>query len=689
MDRGLFNPVAASMDAAWLTRGNGKFTKSKSGHAELIGIYSCEVLASGRRHLHCHACRTSEPGDHLCHVNWTGSSKAMESDIISDLVLNAPSFQSEKARVTVLVGDEDASTMSKVNERVPWKVIKVTDYVHGKKNFGGALFSLRHKLLTAPIIEYFRDCFSYALHQNENNIEGLKKAILNIPNHVFDQHDECGNWCGFKKDPQNYQHKRLPKIWKGSEDDRLSLKSCLQDICQRFASKSGSLAACLTSNSNESFNFLVTTLAPKNRHYGGSFSLDRRIDSAVLKKNDGVQFVVGINTSLNLSPGEHTVAYRKRVATERKREHEKSQRPEEKLKRKKLFKEAVKDQLQKEAKEGVQYESALGFRNQTDTAGPSKTNENAPLDNQESLNPVAETEQPYMPELKARKKPAPSGTNEADRIDAKLPIKIVILDTETTGLKSTDQVVQLAAFSDNETFNAYSVPSVKMNSFAKGVNKISVSRGKVYQNGREVATVSKKEMITSFIEFLSRQGEAVLLIGHNISYDFRILEAEIKHHNLFEIYSEKVAGSCESISFFKHQLPGWKSYKLEIVCKVVCPDFNFEAHNALGDVLALKECLDRTGFDESMARQFSISTCKHIEHIGELAKINTLAAALQPSGKKISRTVLQNLVENGFDFERLQRLEEKDFLKEVRCCFVRQPDKRCKELYDNISSLFR
>jgi DNA polymerase III epsilon subunit-like protein len=679
VDRGFPNPVGASMDAAWLTRGNGKFTKSKSGHAELIGIYTGEVLASGRRHLHCQACRTSAPGDHLCHINWNGSSKAMEADIIADLVLSAVSFKSANARVTVLVGDEDAATMAKIHEKVPWKVTKVTDYVHGKKNFGGVLFALRHKLLNSQIIEYLKDCFRYALHQHENDEVGLKNAILNIPSHVFDNHDNCGSWCGYHKDPSNYQHKRLPRLWKGSEEDRMSLHGCLVDVCQRFAAKSGSLAACLTSNTNESFNFLVTTLAPKSRHYAGSFSLDRRIDSAVLKKNDGVQFVVGINKCLNLSPGNHTMAYRKRIATERKRKIEKSKIPEEKLKRRKLFKEMINDQLQKEAREGVQYSSALGFKKKTATLDqpPSVTHNEVPEPNQTIVKP---------------KKAPPSGTKESSRIEPGLSIKIVILDTETTGFARTDQILQLSAACKNDIFDGYCLPSKTINKEAAKINKMQSRRGKLYQDGKQVDTMSREELISGFLDFLKRQEGKILIVGHKLSFDLRYLEAEIKNQKKVEEFNELVAGFCDSLDYFKYKLQNLMSHKLSLVCKeVLGPEFTFDAHNAMGDVLALQKCLEKTGFGEEQGRQFSISTKNHKINAAEAEKVNTLAATLKPAGKKISRAVIKNLVQNGFDLQQLKILvqDKPKFLKDVKCCFVRQPEVRCENLFVIISQYFK
>ena len=50
----------------------------------------------------------------------------------------------------------------------------------------------------------------YVLSQNKGNPEGILKGCKNIPEHAFGNHEECGSWCGYQNDPENYRHKTLP-----------------------------------------------------------------------------------------------------------------------------------------------------------------------------------------------------------------------------------------------------------------------------------------------------------------------------------------------------------------------------------------------------------------------------------------------------------------------------------------------
>lgn len=668
-ERQLPNPIAASMDAAWLTRGNGKFTNSKTGHAELIGIYGGEVIASGRRHRHCSLCRTKSPEDHDCHANWTGSSKAMEADIIANLVLDL-----KGARVTVLVGDEDSSTMAKVRELVPWQVLKVIDVVHAKKNFGGALFAVRLKLLTPKVIEYLKDCFSYALHQNRDRPLQVKAAILNIPNHVFNEHENCGSWCRFQREPETYQHRRLPEIWAGSADMKLALRNAITTVCEKFASKAQSLAPCLSSNTNESFNFVVTTFSPKSRHYAGTLSVDRRIDGAVLQKNQGVQYILGVNKELNLSPGEHTIKNRMAVAAAKKRKSEKSKLPEEKIKRRKNLIAAINDQLRKESTEGVSYESAMGFSTTTPDV-PSVT-EQTEINQDSSV-----TKEKAKP-----KRHAPAGTPLATRIAADQDFEVVVLDTETTGFTYKDEIVQLAAKSSSSTFNSYCYPNVKITADAAETNKLSCRTGKLYQDGKLVVTVDRKTMLEQFLEFLDKQNLPILVVAHNAHFDLRLLWQEIEANNLSEHFLKYFIGYVDSVKFFKHKVPQLEKHKLKLVCtEILGKSFSFDEHNAVGDVEALSKCLEMTGFGKEEAIKFSVNCEAFLKNLNRLENSKELIKSLADiSSKTLTEATVKSLVANNLNFATLQTLStnKDDFMNAVMKCFKQRASARSEDILE-------
>ena len=64
----------------------------------------------------------------------------------------------KKTVVSVLVGDDDSSTISKVRQNVEHEVEKWSDIVHAKRSFGSSLYSIKtqNKSLTGIVIRYFQ-----------------------------------------------------------------------------------------------------------------------------------------------------------------------------------------------------------------------------------------------------------------------------------------------------------------------------------------------------------------------------------------------------------------------------------------------------------------------------------------------------------------------------------------------------
>ena len=117
----------------------------------------------------------------------------------------------KNAVVSVLVGDDDSSTISKVRQNVEHEVEKWSDIVHAKRSFGSSLYSIKtqNKSLTDMVIPYFQRCFGYALKQNKGN-EGVRNGVKSIVQHAYNDHASCANWCGYLKNPASYKHRGLP-----------------------------------------------------------------------------------------------------------------------------------------------------------------------------------------------------------------------------------------------------------------------------------------------------------------------------------------------------------------------------------------------------------------------------------------------------------------------------------------------
>ena len=166
--------MTAGYDMGWQRRSSGRSYSSRSGHGALIGKESGLILDFGTRISNCKQCEvnksTGSEKAHDCRLNWGGTSKAMESDLAVSLLKNT---HSENQHVSTIIGDDDTTTMSKVQKQVPFPVKKQSDINHAKKSLGNDLYHLQktHKVLQTKVITYLQKCFSYAIKQNENDQE--------------------------------------------------------------------------------------------------------------------------------------------------------------------------------------------------------------------------------------------------------------------------------------------------------------------------------------------------------------------------------------------------------------------------------------------------------------------------------------------------------------------------------------
>ena len=65
-----------------------------------------------------------------------------------------------------------------------------------------------------------------------------------------------------------------------------------------MADKSDKLTHCGSSQANESLNFIITTIAPKFKHFDGSESLNFRVVAGVAQKNAVRKYVIDVSTCI-------------------------------------------------------------------------------------------------------------------------------------------------------------------------------------------------------------------------------------------------------------------------------------------------------------------------------------------------------------------------------------------------------
>lgn len=112
----------------WSTRGTGRKYDSLNGYGTIIGFLSGKILDFASRNRKCMLCEKGIAKEsHDCRKNFEGSAKAMEADVGAQLVNESAILKEAGLQVRVLIGDEDASTISSVRQGTHFKVFKLSD----------------------------------------------------------------------------------------------------------------------------------------------------------------------------------------------------------------------------------------------------------------------------------------------------------------------------------------------------------------------------------------------------------------------------------------------------------------------------------------------------------------------------------------------------------------------------------
>jgi len=156
--------------------------------------------------------------------------------------------------------------------------------------------------------------------------------------------------------------------------------------------------------------------------------------------------------------------------------------------------------------------------------------------------------------------------------------RVVVFDTETTGISREDEVIQISAAEYVEgkltgTFDRYVIPSCPISPGAEEVHHLSLPF--LREHG-----VAPCAALDAFFAFL---GSDVLLVAHNIRFDLRML-ANSCRKAAYEASPEGVA-FCDTLALARRLVPGQEHYRLGFLIDALGLAGS-NSHNALDDTLA-------------------------------------------------------------------------------------------------------
>ncbi|VDI11824.1 Hypothetical predicted protein [Mytilus galloprovincialis] len=368
---------------------------------------------------------------------------------------------------------------------------------------------------------------SYVLEQNIGNPEGIEKGFHATVNHMYGDHQYCTeNWCGYLK---NKQTMSTQTFLMEKNLSSASLKSDLENLfIRQMVPQSDKLSKLGSSQTNESVNNMIALKAPKTKHFSSSSSLNYRVSSAVLQKNEGYHYISELNTSIGLSPGNETIRRGSKLNLQRSKKKAKTQSKEWK-KRIFLKKKRAKRIVLSETKEGTTYQSSIGF--QIDQKKDDIEN---------------------IPDM-------PDDSDQVVTTDAPL----VVFDLETTGLSRFSDITQIAACNVDRIFSRYIFPNQPISAEASRITGLTV--------------VDSLNLFKHVVPGLASYSQSFLvnnLLGqeyesHNAVHDARLLLKLIIDKGNISNYLDDLAFSPNYPDQYHLQLCNLKTYSKVIKEKVI------------------------------------------------------------------------------------------------------------------------
>ena len=526
-------------------------------------------------------------------------------------------------RIGTLIMDDDSTTVSRIRSELDHDVVKLSDISHVKCHLKNDLYKLqaKHRSLTTTVITYLvNKCFSYALMQNKNEPENLKKAIENIVPHVFDNHKTCGTWCRFRKNPKcTYTFLPNGKALTGE-----LLYNDLVEVFSNLAKRADKIAACASTSVCENFNHMVASKAPKARHYSSSGSLNTRVACCVGQKNDGHKYLSDVFVSAGMSPGRYYTEHSEKQDRKVKRDSYYHTSVPFKRRRLSFSQHMSEAQKSNELREGKTYMKGVDSE--------------AILEDDISTIPAPIEAPIYRPVRDSN-------------------LKQVYFDIETTSLQSSCDIIQLAGYCEGSMFNSYVRPEQNISQMSSDVTGIVQIEGKMFYNGREVACMTIKKCLLNFIDWCqSRSNGQVVLVGHNCKvFDAPRLLRKVRACGLIEPFEKIVVGFIDTLPVFRKLYKGrFRCFSQENLATELL-GITYKAHNASDDAKTLAKIVNGVKLSKQslFENSFGIAAVLQMVAQHDAKTDNEESLGVLVEKRVISKSMVARIAKSGLSYKHL------------------------------------
>lgn len=235
---------------------------------------------------------------------------------------------------------------------------------------------------------------------------------------------------------------------------------------------------------------------------------------------------------------------------------------------------------------------------------------------------------------------------------------VVYFDLETGGLSMTDDILQIAAISENREFNVYVNPTQPISPAAMNITGLSIIGGHLHFNNKVVSTIHIKDALIALHQFLSCSEKINVLVAHNAKFDVpRLLRAMVKNNVHLDITN--IVGFVDTLTIFKKAFPERKGpglFKLSTLAQdILGPDVLENFHNATFDVSVLQKLIKFLKKEDDLLKYMKpYETC-----LSDQLEYDTIKANLEKLHLLkgvVSQDLLKRMAKQNISFENLKEV---------------------------------
>lgn len=316
----------------------------------------------------------SASANHICTKNYDGASKGMEATAFIRMVIDG--YDNRGFIVGAAVADDDSSVRANAKhvdtskkddvgmlpDRVPEPKRWFTDANHFIRHVLKKIFGMTNTVgdgqnPTKFFARRLKDLLGCALRENAHlPFKDFAKAVRCVPNHLFDEHDDCGTWCKRKNDPEYDKGKYWDPVTYQVMKGRVwqALKQDLSDQSLRRVHHSHHTQLC------EALQNGVAQRAPKNRTYSRTISLYGRVCITAGEHNMGKDaYIKELTKRMSIGLPESSSRMLEYKTRRKKKQRDYSSMPAQKFRRKKKEHQTMKEQRVKDEKSRATYGKKL------------------------------------------------------------------------------------------------------------------------------------------------------------------------------------------------------------------------------------------------------------------------------------------------------------------------------------------